>query len=177
MNSVKKLSPNSLSFIALANEYCNAIEGVAGNERDEFVASMLKLLPRIYIVAGDLEQDLAYSDYDIMPALEEETYNQVRDLVSQIMAEEDVYLEVFVEDMKYSDMPIASSISENLADLYQEFFNFNATVKDATFEAQQEVMGLCKANFRNYWGQTLCNVLRALNTVFYNPSAQNENLY
>lgn len=59
MNSVKKLSPNSLSFIALANEYCNAIEGVVGNERDEFVASMLKLLPRIYIVAGDLEQDLA----------------------------------------------------------------------------------------------------------------------
>ena len=39
------------------------------------------------------------------------------------MAEEDIYLEVFLEDMKYSDTPISASVSENLADLYQEFFN------------------------------------------------------
>lgn len=174
MENIRKLSPNSLAFIALTNEYCHAIENVAENDREQFAAAMLKLLPRIYIVAIDLDTDVLYSDYELIPALEEEAYNQVRDLVSMVMAEEDVYLEVFMEDMKYSDLPIATSVSENLADLYQEFFNFIASVKDAMTEAQQELIGLCKANFRNYWGQTLCNVLRALNTVYYNLSSDTD---
>ena len=174
MEKIKKLSPNSLAFIALTNEYCHAIENVIDTEREQFVAAMLKLLPRIYIAASDLDTDLLYSDYELVPALEEDVYNQVSGLVSSVMAEEDIYLEVFVEDMKYSDTPIATSVSENLADLYQEFFNFIVSVKDATTEAQQELIGLCKANFRNYWGQTLCNVLRALNTIYYNPSNESD---
>lgn len=167
MDETKKLSPNSLTFIALTNEYCHAMETAADCDRDQFVAQMLKLLPRIYIVASDLEMDLAYSDYEILPSLEEEAYNQARELIAQLMGEEDVYLEVFVEDMKYSDTPIATTVSENLADLYQEFYNFIASVKNADTDVQQELIGLCKANFRNYWGQTLCNVLRALNSIYY----------
>ena len=171
MENKKKLAPNSLTFIALTNEYCQVLESAFDCQRDEFVARMLKLLPRIYMVASDLEHDFPFSDYNIEAYLNEELYDQVRDNVSRLMGEEDVYLEVFVEDMKYSDSPIASSISENLADLYQEFFNFIATIKDATTDAQIELIGLCKADFRNFWGQTLCNVLRALNTVYYNPSS------
>lgn len=169
-----KLSPNSLAFIALTNEYCHALEEAADCDRDQFMAQMLKLLPRIYIAASDLERDVSYSEYEILPSLEEESYNQVRDLVSQLMADEDVYLEVFAEDMKYSDMPIATSISENLSDLYQEFFNFIASVKEADTDVQLELIGQCKANFRNYWGQTLCNVMRALNTAYYNPANQED---
>ncbi len=175
MDKTIKLSANSLSFIALTNEFCHDIEGAVNCNRDEFVAQMLKVLPRIYISASDLDRDILYSDYDIEPYLEEETYNRVKDVIAGLMSDEDVYLEVFVEDMKYSDSPIATSVSENLADLYQEFFDFISNVKDATTEVQQEMMGICKSNFRNYWGQTLCNVLRALNTIFYNPGKQEEN--
>lgn len=170
MSEQKKLAPNSLSFIALTNEYCQAVEHAETATRDEFLAGMLKLLPRIYIVANDLEQEFPFSDYSIEPYLTEDVYNQMRDAMSRVMAEEDVYLEVFVEDMKYSDSPIASSISENLADLYQEFFNFIATIKDAATEAQIELIGLCKSDFRNFWGQTLCNVLRAMHNAYYNPT-------
>ena len=175
MSVQEKLSPNSLSFIALVNEYCNAIETAMNFDREQLVATMLKLLPRIYIVANDLNLDLAYSDYEIIPALEEEAYDQVRDLLAQIMSDEDVYLEVFVEDMKYSDTPISAFVSENLADLYQEFFNFISTVKESPVKVQQELIGVCKANVRNYWGQTLCNVLRALNSIFYNPDHIEDN--
>ncbi len=172
-----KLKPNSLAFIALANEYCHAMESAIDMEREQLVAHMLKLLPRLYIAASDLGESLAYSEYDIEPYLDEEAYDQVRDFLSQLMAEEDVYLEVFVEDMKYSDTPISATVSENLADLYQEFFNFIANVKDATTAVQQELLGIEKSNFGNYWGQTLCNVLRALNTIYYNPMSADERGY
>ena len=130
------------------------------------MGTMLKLLPRLYITMSDLEDD-PYADAYIESALEEDVYDMMRGRVAQIMAEEDIYLEVFVEDMKYSDTPISASVSENLADLYQEFFNLIHSVQEALTETQHEMLCQCRLNFVNYWGQTLCNVLRALNAAFY----------
>ena len=162
-----KLTPNELAFIALANEYCHALErSLEYESREAFVDSMLKLLPRLYITMSDLEHD-PFADAYIDSALEEDVYDLVRDRVARIMAEEDIYLEVFIEDMKYSDTPISASVSENLADLYQEFFNLVHSVQEAMTETQHEMLCQCRINFVNYWGQTLCNVLRALNAINY----------
>lgn len=162
-----KLSANSLTFIALTNEYCHAVEQVLYMDRDQFVAQMLKLLPRIYITASDTDAMAGYGDFYMEQALEEDAYDKIRDAIAALMAEEDVYLEVMVEDMKYSDTPIATAVSENLADLYQEFFNFVQAVKDAPTEVQQELIEQCKEHFIDYWGQTLVNVLRALHHLYY----------
>ena len=162
-----KLTPNELAFIALANEYCHALErAVECESRDQFVAQMLKLLPRLYITVNDIEDD-NYSEEFIDSALDEDVYDLIRDRVAQVMAEEDIYLEVFLEDMKYSETPISASVSENLADLYQEFFNLIHSIQDALTETQHEMLCQCRINAENYWGQTLCNVLRALNAAYY----------
>ena len=164
---MEKLTPNELTFIALANEYCHALERANEYEsRDQFVAQMLKLLPRLYITISDIDDD-TYCEGFIDQALEEDVYDLVRARIEQIMAEEDIYLEVFLEDMKYSDTPISASISENLADLYQEFFNLIHSIQNSLTETQHEMLCQSKINFINYWGQTLCNVLRALNAIYY----------
>lgn len=161
-------------MIALTNEYCHAIEHSMEVTRDMFVARMLKLLPRIYIAISDVEIEGSFGEYYIEPVLDELAYDQVRDQVAAIMADEDVYLEVFLEDMKYSDTPISAFVSENLADLYQEFYNLIQSVKDASDDGRQSLVEQCKENFVNYWGQTLCNVMRALNSTFYNTLNDND---
>ena len=162
---MEKLTPNELAFIALANEYCHALEHADECEsREAFVEQMLKLLPRLYISISDINDDTLGETY-IDSALEEDVYDLVRQRVELIMAEEDIYLEVFLEDMKYSDTPISASVAENLADLYQEFFNLIHSVQEALTETQHEMLCQCETNFINYWGQTLCNVLRALNYI------------
>lgn len=168
MNRNSKISNNTLSVIALTNEYCHAIEHSTEATRDMFVARMLKLLPRIYIAISDVEIEGSFGEYYIEPMLDELAYDQVRDQIASIMTDEDVYLEVFVEDMKYSDTPISAFVSENLADLYQEFYNLIQSVKEAPDDGRQSLVEQCKENFVNYWGQTLCNVMRALNSIFYN---------
>lgn len=156
------LLPNELAFIALINEYCQALERI--DLRNEMVEAMLKLLPRIYISAADLNAGALIETY-INPSLDESTYNRVREKVAAVMADEDIYLEVFLEDMKYSDTPISASISENLADLYQEFFNVIEAVQYVSTSEQADLLRLCYENFTAYWGQTLVNVLRALHNV------------
>ncbi len=160
-----KLSPTSLAFIALANEYCQIVENCVEHGRQGLVESMLKLLPRLYITVSDIEPSLEYFDAFIGQSLDEPTYDMVRDNIGAVMGEDDVYLEVFLDDMKYSDTPIATSVSENLADLYQEFYNMVASLRDLNTDEQRQILGACKENFTEYWGQTLCNVLRALHSV------------
>ena len=166
-NESNKLSPNELAFIALTNEYCQVIETVLDHDRGHLVSTMVKLLPRIYITANDLSLN-AMTDSYIEPALRETQYEQVLNVLSQVMADEDVYLEVFLDNMKYSDTPISATVSENLADLYQEFYNLIHAVQYASSDDQSDILGLCYENFTDYWGQTLCNVMRALHTIYYN---------
>lgn len=160
-----KLSPSSLAFIALTNEYCQLVENCGDYGREAMVDSLIKLLPRIYITVIDMESSLEYFDAIISQSLDEPTYEVVRGNIGAIMGEDDVYLEVFLDDMKYSDTPIATSISENLADLYQEFYNLVSSLRDLNTEEQRQILGMCKENFVEYWGQTLCNVLRALHSI------------
>lgn len=169
MEEFKVLNTNAIAFIGLAQEYCVSVENSSQTGREEFVRSMLKLLPRLYIAATDLninmiEDEEAY----ILPALEEDYYESVRRGIESLMGQDDVYLEVFEEEMKYSDTPVSASISEGLADIFQVLYNFLATIKDATDEVTGLALIEIRDDFRNYWSATLCNVLRAVNHVAYN---------
>lgn len=162
-----KLTPNELSFIALANEYCQAAEQASRTEPAEFVDTMLRLLPRIYITASDLDAPDPDPEAYINDVLEEDYYDSVRRNIEAVLGEDDAYLEVFQEDMKYSDTPIAASVAEGLADLFQVFYNFIETVRDATDDVVAGALALVKEDFGAYWSKPLCNLLRALNDIKY----------
>lgn len=168
MNDKSKLSPNALAFIGLSNEYCHAVEQAADTEREDFVASMTRLLPRIYISAADLSAENDMEDvYYIDDSLDEESYDAVRRGIESVLGEDDTYLEVFEEDMKYSDTPIAASVAEGLSDIYQVLFNFLSAVRDSTEDNIVSALILVGEDFRQYWSRPLCNVLRALNHIRY----------
>ena len=162
-----KINPNVLSFIGLANEYCMALSNVYETEKEEFVAEMLRLLPRIYITMSDVRAEELSDEEDyynnFSSYVDEDYYESIRRGVESIMGEDDTFLETFEEDMKYSDTPIASSVAECLADIFQDLFNFVSLVKESEGEQTQEALAECKENFESYWAQTLCNVMRALN--------------
>lgn len=169
------LNNNSLAFIALCNEYCVAIENARESERDDFIASMLRLLPRLYISASDLKVD-SVDDYAgdtyLDSVLDEDYYEAVRRGIENLMGADDVYLEVFEENMKYSDTPIGASVAESLADIFQVLYNFIETVKEAPTELIGQSLIAVKEEFENYWSRILCNVLRAVNHIRYSISEE-----
>ena len=163
------LTNNSLAFIALCNEYCATLENCMSAEPRAFIAEMLRLLPRIYISASDISHSSLDEGY-IDPALDEDSYETIRRNVAAVIGKDDTYLEVFEEDMKYSDTPIGASVSEGLADLFQVFYNFLETVRDAPEELADEALGAIREDFATYWAQILCNVMRPLNSIYYNST-------
>ena len=163
------LNTNALAFIGLCNEYCVEVENARESERGEFIDHILRLLPRIYIAASDLKAESSgYEEPYIENILEEDYYEALRRNMEELMGADDVYLEVYEEDMKYSDTPVAASISEGLADIFQALYNFINTIRDATDETMQVALLGIRDDFRAYWSATLCNVLRALNHLKMN---------
>ena len=163
------LNTNSIAFIGLCNEYCISIENAKETARDAFIDNMLRLLPRIYIAATDLQIDiLEEDDQFIENILDEDYYDALRRNMEVLLGEDDVYLEVFEEDMKYSDTPVSASISEGLSDLFQVLYNFINTIRDSTDATVKLALVNVKDDFRSYWSAALCNVLRALNHLKMN---------
>ena len=69
-----------------------------------------------------------------------------------------------------ADKQISLAISEYLADIFQDLYNFVHSVKDAPQSHINDFLCVCKENFDAYWGQKLCNALRALHAVKYNSN-------
>lgn len=165
------LSPNSLAFVALSNEYCAAVEGASQvADSRTFVATMLRLLPRIYIVASDLapapslDEDAPYLD----SYLSEDYYEEACESIRTLLGTDDVYLETFEEDMKYSETPVAASVAEGLCDIFQELYNFISVVRDAHESQINDALIAVKNDFESFWSQQVVNVLRPLNQLRYN---------
>ena len=166
--SQTSLCNNSLAFIARANEYCSAAEHARETDRQEFIATMVRLLPRLYITASDLKPDGVAIEEDayLEQTLDEDYYESIRRKIEYLMGPDDTYLEVFEEDMKYSDTPIAASIAEGLADIFQVLYNFVEMIRDTPPSVTEGAIIAVREDFDSYWSRILCNVMRPLNAIF-----------
>lgn len=158
-----------IAITALSADYCRTLESCYDYEPDDFIRKMLNLLPRLYLAFNDVEcqesASLSEEDEYFESYVDEDFYESVRHKVGLLMGPDDTFLETFEENMKYSDTPIAASISECLADIFQPLYNFISIVKDTEGEKLEAAYRDCRENFVGYWSQTLCNVMRALNSL------------
>lgn len=163
---------NTLEFVTVALEFCSFIENVAKEDKDlfHFVDKATKILPLLYLKAALLPEVEKDDDVDPELTVTEEMYESVRERISGLLGEYDVYLDTFNPDMQYSDAPIAAFISENLADVYQDTGNFVALFRQGNEEVMRESIAICRTNFMEFWGQPLLNALKALHSIRYNTS-------
>lgn len=158
-----------MRIVSDATQYCAAVENARESEKEDFVKYMLRMLPQIYLDFATVgKEEVGEFDYGFYQTyVDEEWYESVRRGIERLMGPDDTFLETFEQDMKYSDTPIAASVSESLADIYQPLYNFIMIVRETE---GSELVGAyleCHENFETYWSQTLCNVLRALNNIRY----------
>ena len=167
-------SRNTIEFVTVATEFCAYLEGAEGKLRKEFVDTVLKLLPLLYLKASMLER--IESDTEFLPEafVTEQDYEFLRLTLSGVMATEDDYLDLCNEAVRFDDEPMVKNISEDLADIYQALKNFVETyrlgLEDNMYEATAEIA----QSFSMYWGQTLTNAMRALHRVKYSFSDEDE---
>ena len=160
--------------MTVAAEYCAFLEQVYDKEPSRVVDVLCKLLPLVYLKATMLSEAEPEGLY-LEEVVTEPDYDAIRQMLSEKFGENDDYLEVFVEDMKYSDTPVRRCISEDMADIYQALKNFVHSYRSGLDEVMDEAVAVCAEGFRTYWGQTLTNTLRAVHNVRYNIDQNPDN--
>lgn len=165
---------SDLEFVKVAAEYCTFLEQAGNMKREDFVDTILKLLPLLYLKASLLPKCETIGEEAPETYVTEEMYEVLRINLSNLLREKDDYLEVFVPDMVYSDQPIKKNISEDLADIYQDIRDFIFVFGLGLNETMNDSLAICQENFAFQWGQKLVNTLRALHDVKYNQQNEEE---
>ena len=165
---------NVIEFVTVAAEFCAFLERAESMKRSDFVDTSLKILPLLYLKASLLPPCERLGGEELETYVTEEVYEILRLNLAELMGEKDDYLDVFVEDMVYSDQPIKKCISEDLADIYQDIRDFIFVFQLGLNETMNDSLALCQENFGLLWGQKLVNTLRALHDVKYHQEEEEE---
>lgn len=176
MNSTAIFDKNVIEFVTVAAEYCTFLEQIELKERTQIVDVLPKLLPLLYLKAQMMPNVEPQLDIELEDWVTETQYNHLRAAIAAKLGADDDYLEVFVEEMRYSDTPLLQTISENLADIYQAVANFIHSYKSGLNSVMHQAVAQCKEQFQSYWGQLTVNSMRALHTVKYASPSDGEDV-
>lgn len=160
-------SKDAIEFVTVAVQYCAFLENMEEISEPDLTDKLTKLLPLLYLKASLVPETDTVNDEDPEISVTEDIYNYINSKLYNVFLVKDTYLEVFLQDMKYSETPISASISEDLTDVYQDLKNFITIFERGITENMNDAMYVCMENFKAYWGQKLVNVLRALHSVKY----------
>ena len=137
---------NVIEFVTVAAEFCAFLERAERMKRSTFVDTSLKILPLLYLKASMLPKCETIGDEAPETYVTEEIYEIVCINLSGLMGDKDDYLDVFVQDMVYSDQPIKKSISEDLADIYQDIKDFIFVFQLGLNETMNDSLAICQEN-------------------------------
>jgi hypothetical protein len=160
-------SRNVVEFTAVAAEFCKYAEHAPELKGDEMLRILQRLLPLLYLKASLLPQLESFFEDGNEKFIMEEDWNTINESFRKLLGTADDYLELFDEKSENSEAPVPSSISENMADIYQDLKNFLLLYQTGTTEVMNDAVWECRMNFESFWGQKLVNSMRAIHKFIY----------
>ena len=160
-------SRNVIEFVAVANEYCKYAEHASQLKGDELLRILQRILPLMYIKASLLPALEPFFEDGNEKFVTEADWTDLNESLKEKFGTANDYLEVFDEKINETEGPVISSISENMADIYQDIKDFLLLYQTGTAEVMSDALWECRMNFENFWGQKLVNAMRAIHKFIY----------
>lgn len=155
-----------IDFMTVAVQTCLFLEHIPELSKEEFLDKAGKLLPLLYLRTRLLTPPETQGERENEAFVTENDYEAIRCAVRQLLGEDDVYVDVFEEDGRYSDEIVTAYISEHLADVYQELKDLAASYQTENEIVMNDALAACLEGFEEHWGQKLLNVLRPLHSLW-----------
>jgi hypothetical protein len=160
-------SHNVVEFVAVANEYCKYAEHASEIKGDEMLRIMQRILPLLYLKASLLPPLEPVFEDGNEKFVTEADWSSIHDAIRRIMGSADDFSAEMGEKLDDSGIPVPVSLSENMADIYQDLKDFILLYQTGTEEIMNDATWECKMNFETIWGEKLLNVVRAVHRFLY----------
>jgi Domain of unknown function (DUF5063) len=166
-NSDPVFSRNVVEFVAVANEFCKYAEHATELKGDELLKILQRILPLMYLKASLLPKLDPFFEDGNEKFVTETDWTNINETLKEKFGTANDYLEVFDDKISDTDGAISASISENMADIYQDIKDFLLLYQTGTGEVMNDAVWECRMNFENFWGQKLVNSMRAIHKFIY----------
>lgn len=167
-------SRNVVEFATVAKEYCAFVEAPTRHTRETFVHAMQKLLPLLYYKASLLPKTEPVYDERNEKFVTEEDYIQVKERILNLLKKHDDFFEVHPPTNAADEGTSSASLSEYLADIYQDLKDFTMLYIEGNVDVMHDAVWECRLNFEEYWGIRTLNATRALHHLAFSGIDLNE---
>lgn len=158
-------TPELIAFAQTGVEFASLLE--QRGEKDTLIDKLLKVLPRLYSLMLSLPSYFYNPEEDLIEEyITEESYEHIRGRLETLLGSDDLYLSTNHADIEYSDTPIAISLSEQLADIYQHVGNLLGVIRQENVLALPAAIGRCRLYWQEHWGLALISALGALHQLY-----------
>lgn len=161
-------SGEMVEFVTSANEFCRFLEQLNEVDGRLFIEGSVSLLARIYAAVIRIGETEPVNDSPLEVLVTEMDWNLIEQRISALLGAHNDYIRPATEDEFDRSELVTQTISEDLADIYQEMRDFihiysrglEALMNDAAWEVKQR--------FGEQWGIKLLRSLSALHLLYVN---------
>jgi hypothetical protein len=154
-------------FFKICGEYCKILEKADKLSQHEFLDNVAVSLMTVYKKTFSVTRFQTKYENEPQKFLSEKQYNKIRNMLKESLGPKDMYPEILDPNRLTGKDIFQASISEDLTDIYQDFYDFTQWFSDGTFESTNDSIIELLNNFDKYWGVKLLNVLRAIHVIRY----------
>lgn len=163
-------APGVLEFVRIANDYCLWLEDAAADEGMKFISKGVKSLSAVYNAVLELEETEPVLEGGNEKFVTEQDWSEIYQRISLILGQYNSYLRLAESDeFDRSDL-VTHTISEDLADIYQDLKDFTRQFRQGIEEIMNDAVWEVLSNFDQYWGSKLLNALSALHVLYVNKT-------
>jgi len=161
-------SGEMVKFVTSANEFCRFLEQLNEVDGRLFIEGTVPLLSSIYSSVIRVGQTEPVVDSPLETTVTEMDWNMIEQRISLLMGAHNDYLRPASEDEFDRSELVTQTISEDLADLYQEMRDFTSLYGRGLEELMNDAAWEVMERFGEHWGIKLLRSLAALHLLYVN---------
>ena len=166
-------SANVIDMLTVANEFCLFTEKAEKYNPDEVLQYYAKICPLLYLKGAILPVVEPDEDYLGERFVNEDQWESIYNSLLLVFPGTDEFYTLSYETG--DNIPLKASISEHLADVYQDLKDFVLLYQKNLAYAKQNAVYECRSLFVNHWGGRIAALLPALHAIAF-PARQDDEL-
>ena len=155
-----------VEFVRAANEFCRYLEELKGTEGKAFIAETVRHLAELYALFLKTGETEPVFETPPEPTVTEQEWSALFQRIAGILGPLNDILRVAEEDEFDRSELVNHTISEDLADVYQELKDFAIIYSRGLEELMNDAAWELRVRFAEHWGMKLLRALSALHMHF-----------
>ena len=155
-----------VEFVRAANSCCAFFEDLKGTEGRDFITNSLKHLSRVYSYFLNTGESEPVFESPGEPTVSEQDWSELFQKISMILGPYNDTLRLADEGEFDRSEVLSHTISEDLADLYQELRDFTTIYSRGVEELMNDAAWELNVRFAEHWGKKLLRALQALHELY-----------